>query len=389
MRVLLAHNFYQLAGGEDVVFEAEAQMLERFGHEVFRYTVDNDAITHMSSWRSGINTLWNRKTYREIAALCRERKPDVAHFHNTFPLMSPSVYYSARRCGVPVVQTLHNFRLVCPNGLFFRDGHVCEDCLGKLLSLPAVRYCCYRGSRAASAVTAEMLAFHRLRGTWTRQIDAYIALTDFGKGKFVEGGLPANKVYVKPHFLAEDPGEGAGDGGFALFAGRLAPEKGLGVLLDAWRSVGARMPLKIVGTGPLEESVGSRAAEIDGVEVLGHVERDSVAELMKSASCLVFPSLAYEGFGLSIIEALAVGLPVIASSHGSGAGLIQDGVTGMLIRCGDAADLAAKVSRAIDEPSLLRGMRPACRQAFLDRFTADSNHEMLMDIYEAARGARL
>jgi glycosyltransferase involved in cell wall biosynthesis len=384
MRVLLAHNRYQLAGGEDVVFEAEGRLLESRGHEVVRYVVDNDDLTAMPAWRSGPAALWNRRTYREVASLCGDRKPDVAHFHNTFPLMSPSGYYAARRCGVPVVQTLHNYRLICPNALLFRGGRVCEDCVGRRFAFPGIRHSCYRGSRGASAAAATTVAFHRFRGTWTGQVDAYVALTEFAKAKFVAGGLPEDRIHVKPNFLEEDPGVGSGEGRYALFVGRLAPEKGLRVLLDAWSQLQGRLPLKIVGTGPEEEYVRARAAEIVGVEALGRLDKADLNRVTASAAFLVFPSTWYEPFGLTVIEALATGLPVVASAHGSGAELVEDGVTGALFRPGDAGDLAAKVTHLLGEPPLLSAMRPRCRDAYLRRFTAATNYESLMRVYDAA-----
>jgi len=384
MRVLMAHNLYRLAGGEDVVFEAEARLLERHGHEVVRYTVDNDDLSAISPWRSGPNAVWNRRTYREVVDVCRERRPDVAHFHNTFPLMSPSVYFAARRSGVPVVQTLHNYRLICPNALLFRQGRVCEDCVGKSFAFPGIFHSCYRGSRSASAAAAATMAFHRLRRTWSSQVDAYVALTEFAKGKFVAGGLPDERIHIKPNFLEEDPGPGSGDGRYALFVGRLAPEKGLRVLLDAWTMIGRAMPLKIVGAGPEEPYVRSRAADVPGVEVLGRQDKAALRELTMAAGIFVFPSTWYEPFGLTVIEALATGLPVLASAHGSAAELVEEAVTGLHFRPADADDLAAKVHRVLQEPDLLASMRPRCREAYLRRFTAEANYDVMMRVYGAA-----
>jgi glycosyltransferase involved in cell wall biosynthesis len=384
MRVLLAHNYYKLAGGEDVVFEAEARLLEERGHEVVQYTVDNDEVDQIGPLRTGVASLWNRRCYRDVDALCREHKPDVAHFHNTFPLMSPSVYFAAKRQGVPVVQTLHNYRLICPNALFFRDGHVCEECLGKTWSLPGIRHGCYRGSRGATAATSAMLGYHRLRGTWTRQVDAYVALTEFAKGKFIEGGLPAEKVFVKPNFLADDPGEGTGDGGFALFVGRLSVEKGLRTMLEAWRTIGARLPLKIVGTGPEEGVARDGAAQIPGVTYLGALDRDRVLAQMKAATCLVFPSECYEGVSMSLVEAMAVGLPAIASGHGSMPFIVEDNRTGLLFRPGDPRDLAAKVDAFLG--SSPEPMRAECRRRHLALYSADAHYEAVMAVYRKVGG---
>src|SRR5436190_17345829 len=198
MKVLVAHNYYQQAGGEDQCFAAEVDLLRANGQEVIEYRADNHAIDGMSRLSVAARTIWNRKTYREVRALIRDHRPQVAHFHNTFPLISPAAYYAARAERVGVIQTLHNFRLLCPNALFFRDGRVCEDCLGKSVPWPGVVHKCYRDSRSASAAVTTLLTVHRVLGTWHQAVDTYIALTETSRRKFVEGGLPVDKVVVKP-----------------------------------------------------------------------------------------------------------------------------------------------------------------------------------------------
>src|SRR5437773_765730 len=227
MKILVVHNYYKQAGGEDQCVAAEVEMLQAHGHEVTQYVLHNDAIDRMSRLEVATRTIWSRRAYREIRELIHSHRPEIAHFNNTFPLISPAAYYAARAEKVGVVQTLHNFRLLCPNALFFRAGRVCEDCLGKSIPWPGVVHKCYRGSRAASATTAAMLAVHRMLGTWREAVDTYIALTDFGRQKFIEGGLPPEKIAVKPNFVHPDPGPGAGTGGYAIFVGRLSEEKGL------------------------------------------------------------------------------------------------------------------------------------------------------------------
>src|SRR5581483_9761958 len=191
-------------------------------------------------------TVWSRPAYRVLRELLRAHRPAVAHFHNTFPLISPAAYYACRAERVPVVQTLHNFRLLCPNALFFRDGRVCEDCLGKAVPWPGVAHKCYRGSRSASAAVCTMLTVHRALGTWHTAVDRFIALTDASRRKFVAGGLPADKIAVKANFVDPDPGPGTGAGGYGVFVGRLSAEKGVGTLLKAWQQLGRDVPLKIV-----------------------------------------------------------------------------------------------------------------------------------------------
>jgi glycosyltransferase involved in cell wall biosynthesis len=306
------------------------------------------------------------------------------HVHNFFPLLSPSIYFAAREAGVAVVQTLHNYRLVCPNALLFRDGHVCEDCLGAAVPLPGVVHACYRGSRLATTPVAAMLVAHRALNTWKEKVDAYIAFTEFSRQKMVDGGLPAEKVMVKPNFVHPSPATGLGEGGYALFVGRLSGEKGLSTLLAAWKQLAAEIPLKIAGDGPLADTVRSATKTIPGIEWLGSVPREQVMALMQRAWLLIFPSIVYETFGMSIVEAFAAGLPVVASNLGVMASLVRHGQTGLHFRAGDADDLVAQLRWARSNPARVQEMRQRARAEFEMKYTAERNHEMLMDIYKRA-----
>jgi glycosyltransferase involved in cell wall biosynthesis len=379
--VLLLHNRYQQAGGEDQVFTAEGKLLEERGHRVLRYTLHNDQVSEMSRAGLAKATVWNGAVYRELRALIRKEQPQVAHFHNTFPLISPASYYAVRAEGVPVVQTLHNYRLLCPNALFFREGRICEDCLDKRLPWPGVVHACYRGSHSSSMAVAAMLTTHRTFNTWTRAVDAYIALTEFAREKFVEGGLPAHKVVVKPNFVDPDPGMGEGKGGYVLFVGRLSPEKGVGTLLRSWERLRMKIPLKIVGDGPLAPMVAEVAKQCPEVEWLGQQSQARVSKLMKHAQALIFPSVWYEGFPMVIAEAYAVGLPVIASDLGSMRSLIDHGRTGLLFRPNDAEDLAAQVQWASTRPAELNRMRSEARTEFEVNYSAERNYRILTKIY--------
>src|SRR5260370_32321085 len=269
MKVLVVHNAYQQAGGEDAVFRNEAQLLRQHGHEVFEYLDDNQRIPALGKLHLGIETMWSRSSYKTLSGVLADCRPDVTHFHNTFPLISPSAYYAAKKHGAVVVQTLHNFRLLCPNAIFLRNGRVCEDCLGKTVALPGIIHGCYRGSRTASATVAAMVAVHRTLGPWSNAVDLYVALSEFARGKFIQGGLPSEKMVVKPNGLAEDPGQGSGDDNFAFYAGRPSTEKGIGVLLSAWSTIGHELPLKIAGDGPASEGVRQACHDTTGVEWLG------------------------------------------------------------------------------------------------------------------------
>lgn len=304
MKVLLAHNFYQQPGGEDQVFADEGALLESHGHEVIRYSVHNDSVEGMGRLSLAARTVWNRKTYQELRELVRRERPAVAHFQNTFPLISPAAYYAVRREGAAVVQELPNYRLMCPAAVLFRDGKVCQECVGKPIAWRGVLHKCYRGSRGTTAVVAGMTALHRLAGTWKNAIDIYIALTDDGREKFIAGGLPAAKIMVKGNFVSPDPGPGEGKGGYALFAGRLSPEKGLDTLVEAWSKLQLQIPLKVVGDGPLASLIQAAAASNPAIQWLGRQPPETVLNLMGDAVVLICPSNWHETGGpKTVLEA--------------------------------------------------------------------------------------
>lgn len=370
LTVLSAHNFYRLPGGEDTVFAAEAALLREHGHRVTAFEQDNSAIR--SGGAAAFLAIWNPKTHRSIRALPRAV---VAHFHNTFPLISPSAYHAARGQGAAVVQTLHNYRLVCPGALLSRNGVPCEDCIEQHTLRPSITHACYRNSWSATASVAAMLATHRAAGTYQHAVDAYIALSEFARGKFVAGGLPADRIHVKPNFVSPDPGMGIGFGDYALFAGRLSVEKGITTLCDAWREL-PDVSLKVAGAGEV--------APPPNADLLGQQSRAATLELMRSARVLVFPSTWYECAPMTIIEAFACGTPVIASNLGSIPEFVRDGHTGLLFRPGDAADLAEKVRYAFSHPEHVAAMRVNARREFEEKYTAERNYKMLIAIYEQA-----
>jgi glycosyltransferase involved in cell wall biosynthesis len=385
LKILLVHNHYQQAGGEDTVVRAEQSMLEERGHDVALLEADNAEISGpFSQLKTGVDAIYSRRGKKRVAAELARFRPEVMHVHNFFPLFSPSIYSAAHQAGVAVVQTLHNYRLVCPNALFFRNGHICEDCLRAASPLPGVLHACYRSSRLATAPVAAMLAVHRALGTWQEDVDAYIALTEFSRAKLAAGGLPGDRIFVKPNFVHPTPPVGTGDGGYALFAGRLSEEKGVRILLAAWSQLAREIPLKIVGDGPLASIVKLATNEASGVELVGRVSREQVATLMRGAVLLIFPSIWYEGFPMSIVEAFAAGLPVVASNLGGMSTLVSHGKTGLHFQAGDAADLVAKVRWARAHPAEIQEMRRATRREFETKYTADRNYEVLITIYQTA-----
>jgi len=377
MRVLIAHNAYQHRGGEDSVVEAEMVLLRQHGHAVEFYSRHNDDIGALSISSLARRTFWSSRTVEDVSRLIQAFQPDVIHSHNTFPLISPSLYWAAERAGVPVVQTLHNFRLMCLNALFLREGRVCEDCMGHL-PWRGVARACYRGSRAASAVLAGMLALHRELGTYRNKVARYIALNEFCRGKFIEGGLPAERVLVKPNFVdfaAPQPAPRAG----LLFVGRLSIEKGMATLAAAM----ALLPdaqLRVAGDGP-------EAGLLDGmasVAKLGSLPGEAVRQEMSRAAALVVPSICYENFPRTLVEAFACGLPVIASRIGALAELVRDGETGLLFEPGNPRDLADKMAWALAHPELMAAMGRNARAQYETEFSAEVNYRRLMEIYQEA-----
>ena len=386
MNVTIVHNHYQHPGGEDQVVRAEAGLLRAGGHHVAEYTRSNDVIVQagaVARARLAVNTVWARGEADALRRHLEQSGADVAHFHNTLPLISPAAYYACRQAGVPVVQTLHNYRLICPSANLFRNGRICEDCREKGL-LSAVRHACYRGSRGATTAVAAMLAVHRAIGTWRDQVDVYIALSEFARRKFVAAGLPAHKVIVKPNFIDPDPGAREGTGDYAIFAGRFWPEKGLQTLLAAWSRSLQHVPLEIVGDGPDRAELEAAASRMPHVRFRGHLPREQTLEAIKRARFLIFPSEWYEGLPMTLIEAFACGVPVITSRLGSMEEVVHDRRTGLHFTAGDAADLAAAVAWAWSHPAEMDAMGRAARAEFEARYTAARNQDQLIAIYERA-----
>jgi glycosyltransferase involved in cell wall biosynthesis len=376
-RVLVVHNRYRWRGGEDVVADAELSLLREHGHEVETYCRDNDAIDHMPRVAVAHDTLWSSRTVDDLADRILSFRPDIVHVHNTFPLVSPSLFWVTARKSLPVVQTLHNFRLLCPQAMFLRDNHICEDCLGTAPWRGVVRRC-YHESTAQSAVLAGMLVLHRAIGTYRRKVTRYIALNRFCHDKFGAGGLPAESISIKPNFVdIPPPSEIARSGG--LFVGRLSPEKGIDLMLSALD----RLPdtvIDVIGDGPETAHVQQHPR----VRNAGARTHDDVLARMRSAAYLVMPSIWYETFALVVVEAFACGLPVIASRHGAMQELIEEGRTGLLFTPGSAEDLAKKIAWAERNPAAMRRMGDNARDEYAAKYTPGSNYAQLMAIYRQA-----
>jgi glycosyltransferase involved in cell wall biosynthesis len=385
MKILMLHNRYLLPGGEDQSSEAEVALLRAHGHEVEFLEEDNRRVEQLGKARTALRTVWSRESYRCIDDKLRHGNFDVMHVQNFFPLWSPSVYYAASRNRVPVVQTLHNYRLMCLNSLLFRDQHICEQCLGRLLPWHGVIHACYRESRAASATVATMISAHKLAGTWRNRVTTYIAVSEFARQKYIAGGFPAEQVVVKPNFIHPTPVPGQGGGGYALYVGRLSPEKGIGTLLEAWKSAQEPIPLKIAGQGPLAELVRAAARACERIQYLGGKSLPEVLDLMRNAEFLVFPSEWYETMGRTIMEAFAVGTPVIASKIGPPESMVVPGETGFHFQSGSVAELKQRVEWCSLNRNELRSLRANARRAFEARYTGSVNLEMLVNIYRHAQ----
>ncbi len=392
MKILFVHNTYQQPGGEDIVFERECRLMEQQGNQVVKYLRSNHEIEDLSSIQRLTlikSAIWSGDARRDVTRFIRRENPDVVHVHNTFTRISPSIYSACQEAQVPVVQTLHNPRLMCPNASFYRDGRACEDCVGKTPPWPAILHACYQGSRLRTSVVAAMLSVHRWMKTWQNQVDVFIASTEFYRQKFIQGGLPAEKIVVKPHFVVTDPGPGKNRGDYALFIGRLAPEKGVRTLLGAWEKLKG-IPLKIRGDGPLlgevQEFIRRNPSD---VEVVPRASSEQWMALMRGARFLVWPSGGlYETFGLVAIEAFSFGMPVIASRTGVMAEMVQDGRTGLYFNPGDTEDLAKKVAWAWTHPEEMAEMGRAARAEYEAKYTAEKNYAQMIDIYRGVISRR-
>lgn len=385
LRVLVVHNRYQEAGGEDSVFESEVALLRDGGHRVHTLEVSNDAIAGAAAQISAaLRVVSNSKGRHLTAAAIARFAPDVVHVHNFFPRLSPAVFDACAAAGVPVVWTLHNFRIACANGVLFRDGHPCEDCVGRA-PWSAVRHRCYRGSAAGSAAVAAMIGYHRARGTWRNKVTRFIALSDFAQDLFVRAGVPAARLSVKPNFLADPlPGLGAlpEERVGALFVGRLSPEKGVATLIEAWHAL-PHVPLTIIGDGP--ERAKLEAIAPPHVRFAGFQERSAVLRAMALAKALMVPSEWFEAFGLVVAEAMALSTPVIASRIGALATLVRDGVDGLHFEPRNAADLGQVATRAFADPALLARLGRNARETWRAQMSPARNLEQLVSIYRTAR----
>ncbi len=386
MRILSLHTRYLQAGGEDRVFEEEAEMLREHDHTVELLELSNEPLTQVGAVRAAVATVWNRQTAKALRQRIAHFQPDIVHIHNDFPWASPSIYSAARRAGVPSVLTLHNFRNLCANGLFFRDGKVCESCLTDPLAKASIRHACYRNSRAATLAVAARRTLHAAKGTWRKDVTLYLAPTDLVRDRHIAGGFPAERIIVKPHFVRGNPQPGTGTGNYALFIGRLMPDKGLDRLLDAWRNLPGTLRLRIVGDGPLRDAAQAAAADpARRIDLLGPQPPTAIHGLLQDAAFAIVPSPVYESFGRVVVESFAAGTPVLAPNHGSPGALIQNNTTGWTYRFDTPNALHQQLQTLLAPPPPRGPLRPAARQSFEKHFTQTANHTQLITAYKKAQ----
>jgi glycosyltransferase involved in cell wall biosynthesis len=385
MRVLQTHNYYTKPGGEDTVVAQESKLLKDHGHTAETFFVTNDDLVEsglLEQSRLALNTIWSRQSARAFADTLRTFAPDVIHVHNTFTKLSPSIYWVASRFNIPVVQTFHNYRVTCANGLLMRDGKPCQDCVGKVFPWPALQHRCYRDSLAATGVVTALQTFHRLLGSY-HSIGAYIVLTHFAKGMLEQAGFQPDKLHVKPNFV-EDPGPVQNKRQRqCVFVGRIAEEKGVDLVLGAWERVASpEDTLVIVGDGSDKPQLQQTYQHLTNVSWLGWRDRSEVLQVMSQSRFLVMASRWYEGFPMVLVEALSLGTPLIGPNHGSVAEIIT-GDRGLLFQAGSVAQLAATLKQALDsdEATWLAWHRQT-RLAYETLYSPEVNYAQLVAIYE-------
>ncbi len=391
MRVMQVHNRYRSAApsGENRVVDQEREALTAIGHDVIKFERYSDDIEHWSRVKRAtmpVQVVWSHESRHGLAAELRAHRPDVVHLHNTFPLLSPSVLYACRAAGVPVVATLHNYKLACVSGDFFRHGAVCHDCAGGL-PVPAVVHGCYRGSRIATAPVALATSVHR--SGWRSLVSAYIFISKSQRDLLAGLHLPPDRVFVRDNLIPRRQVPAASREPMVVYAGRLDEAKGLRLLMAGWdhylkSSDSAGLRLTIAGAGPLDGEVASWASSRASVDLPGQLDSAGCAALMARARAVIVPSAWEETFGLVVVEAMGLGVPPVAAAHGSLTDLISPGVDGMLFRPGDAASLASVLSDVAADPARYESYGDQARTTYEQRFNPERNLEQLLDIYRYA-----
>ncbi|MCP2044804.1 glycosyltransferase family 4 protein [Pontibacter sp. HSC-36F09] len=383
MRILQVHNHYKISAGEDTVFYAEAALLENHGHTVAKFTLSNEDVNSVTEkLGAALGVVYNTKSARMLKDKINEFQPDIIHVHNFFPLISPAVFDVAHKLGVPVVMTLHNYRLICPSAYLHYNGRTHMENVHKAFPLQAILDKAYRNSMFQTASVVLATGVHKLLGTWQHKVDRFITLTQGGSDLFFNSSLKPTReqLVVKPNFTADLGLSVAERGDHFLFVGRLSPEKGIGTLLKATELYPFK--LKIIGDGSMREEVERHAANYPNVEYLGYQKLNRVEQELKTAKALIFPSEWMETFGMTIIEAFSTGTPAIAAKIGGAEQLVEDGINGLHYTPGQPAELAEKVRMLLHDQDLAQRLGIAARQRYETQYTPEANYRMLVSIYE-------
>jgi glycosyltransferase involved in cell wall biosynthesis len=388
MKILQCHNAYIYPGGEDMVAQSEAALLSSHGHEVIEYKRSNHELTALPPARRlkfYLKDIYSSKsTYQDVRTLIETHRPQVAHFHNSFFMIGPAAYQACFDAGLPVVQTLHNYRFLCAAGTFFREGAPCEKCLSHG-RLAGIVHRCWHGSATASFLMTQAIESY-FKAKILKKIDRFVALSEFSRGKFIQAGWDKERMTTKPNFLEKDPGQAGFQGKFILYIGALQPYKGVALLLAAWRSKKFAMPLKLVGTGPLQAKLQEKS--IAGVEWLGQRPASDVIDLIKQAACVVVPSECYENFPRVVIEAYACGIPVVASDLGAMKEIVIHRTTGLLFKPGEAEQLALQLEFLQNNVDDARRMGRQARQVFENNYSAAAQYPKIMSLYNEVIGCK-
>jgi len=381
MKLLFLHNQYLIGGGEDVSTRLEIELLQSNGHQVDSIVVSNIELSEKNNFRIATDSIWSGHFYAAVAKKIAENKYDIIHVQNFFPQISPSVFYAARRNGTKIVMSVRNYRLVCPNAMLFVNNHICTECVGRTIPFPALKHNCYRNSLSATTVTVAMLSIHNLLNTWTTKIDGYIAISTFVKDQLISGGIGHEKIFVRYNFANQIPTISDKHQSHFLYVGRLSMEKGIDILLAAFNSPElANENLRIIGTGPLLNKVKEAMQVNPNISYMGTLPLDETYREMALAKCLIFPSQWHEPFGRTIIEAFAMGTPVVGSDRGAIPELVIDNYNGFIFKANSLPDLIAVLIKFLDSYNSIDFDQNA-RKSFLEKFTTTSSYSAIMNIY--------
>lgn len=382
MKILFVHNHYQQSGGEDVAVQLEIDILKKFGHTAEVLYFNNTQIAGITSKiKSGINSFYNRTSLKRVRLAIDEFKPDVIHVHNIFFQASPSVLFAAHERDIPVVMTLHNYRLICANAMLLKDNKPCIECIHKKIPLNGIKKACYRDSVLESALTTAVTSLHKLTNSWIGRVSKYIALTEFAKDIFLNSSLKIKEeqIIVKPNFVLDNGTGMETRENFFLFVGRLSKEKGLIQLMEAFSQLETQK-LILVGEGPLENELRKNYESNGNITFVGKKTRDEVFGLMKRAKALIFPSIWYEGLPYTIIEAFSTATPVLASNLGAMSHMIVDGYNGLLFEPASSKEIIATVHRF--DRTAADFFYTNARKSYLEHYHPNKHYSTIINLYE-------